>query len=315
MGQHSIVSTQRESKSRKMKLSQLISISTVYAAAEGASTQGRRPRREAPSITCPPSWVLDPNDSTKCLPDAGKTDFDINCGPSSMMLTFNYNHLYENIESFLDGNMYENTSTSPIGLYTNGKDACNIIRAGSYVDGKFTLSIDYKSSCVTLFHGNDEISVSTTVKGHTNLATITDYDQGVEVHVGQVLQFNAVCKWADTKTVEVGALSVTTADFSSNAVLRTRVTLVTLHSRRHSAWLPTRIQHDLPLWIRTRTQSRLARNFTSQSLKLTQWNRQAHSSGMLPIVRSGPRQVKLVQTTKSSRTTPNADQSFWELQQ
>merc|ERR1711935_512183 len=201
----------------KMKLSQLISISTVYAAAEGASTQGRRPRREAPSITCPPSWVLDPNDSTKCLPDAGKTDFGINCGPSSMMLTFNYNHLYENIESFLDGNMYENTSTSPIGLYTNGKDACNIIRAGSYVDGKFTLSIDYTSSCVTLFHGNDEISVSTIVKGHTNLATITDYDSGVEVHVGQVLQFNAVCKWADTKTVEVGALSVTTADFSSNA--------------------------------------------------------------------------------------------------
>jgi len=100
-----------------MKLSQLISISTVYAAAEGASTQGRRPRREAPSITCPPSWVLDPNDST-------------------------------------------------------------------------------------------------------NLATITDYDNGVEVHVG-----------------------------------------------------------------------------------------------MLPIVRSGPRQVKLVQTTRSSRTTPNADQSFWELQQ
>merc|ERR1712008_132782 len=98
-------------------------------------------------------------------------------------------------------------------------------------------------------------------------------------------------------------------------VPRTRVTLVTLHSRRHSAWLPTRIQHDLPLWIRTRTQSRLARNFTSQSLKLTQWNRQAHSSGMLPIVRSGPRQVKLVQTTRSSRTTPNADQSFWELQQ
>merc|ERR1712008_182690 len=98
-------------------------------------------------------------------------------------------------------------------------------------------------------------------------------------------------------------------------VLRTRVTLDTLLSRRHSAWLPTRIQHDLPLWIRTRTQSRLARNFTSQSLKLTQWNRQAHSSGMLPIVRSGPRQVKLVQTTRSSRTTPNADQSFWELQQ
>jgi len=200
-----------------MKLSQLISISTVYAAAEGASTQGRRPRREAPSITCPPSWVLDPNDSTKCLPDAGKTDFDINCGPSSMMLTFNYNHLYENIESFLDGNMYENTSTSPIGLYTNGKDACNIIRAGSYVDGKFTLSIDYTSSCVTLYHGKDRISVSTTIKGHTNLATSTDYDNGVEVHVGQVLSFAAVCSWADTETVEVGALSVTTADFSPNA--------------------------------------------------------------------------------------------------
>ena len=70
-----------------------------------------------------------------------------------MMLTFNYNHLYENIESFLDKNTYEDTSESIIGQYTNGVDECNIIRAGSYTSGKYTLSIDYTSSCVTLYHG------------------------------------------------------------------------------------------------------------------------------------------------------------------
>ena len=169
------------------------------------------------STSCPSDWTQDPDDSKKCLPDATSSDFSVTCGASSMLLTFNYNHLYENIESFLDGNSLEDTGTTVIGQYTDGKAACNIIRAGNYTDGKFTLSIDYTSSCATLLHANDEISISTLVQGHSNLATVTDYDNGVEVHVGQVLSFNAVCKWSDTESVEIGALSVTTEDFSSKA--------------------------------------------------------------------------------------------------
>ena len=70
---------------------------------------------------------------------------------------------------------------------------------------------------MSLVHANDTIFVATMIQGHPNLATNTDYDSGVEIHVGQVLAFAAVCSWADTETVEVGALSVTTADFSPNA--------------------------------------------------------------------------------------------------
>ena len=39
----------------------------------------------------------------------------------------------------------------------------------------------------------------------------------IEVHVGQVLSFHAVCKWSDSETIEVGALSINTEDFSSKA--------------------------------------------------------------------------------------------------
>ena len=193
-----------------MKLSQLISLSTVYVAVEGASHKSRR----SSGVLCPTDWVQDPNDSSKCLPDAGTTDFGVTCGASSMSVTFNYNHLYENIESFLDGNSELDTETTTLGKFGNG---CEFHRAGHYNGGKFTLNIDYANPCVTLLHENDEISASTLIQGSSNLTTYTDYNGGVEIHVGQVLSFAAVCKWADTETVEVGALSVTTEDFSPNA--------------------------------------------------------------------------------------------------
>merc|ERR1711935_99554 len=211
MGVYSAVSTFIEEikseKGKEMKVS-LPKLVLIYAGIGVESTA---------SSSCPTDWTEDPGDRSKCLPDATSSDFSVTCGPSAMTVTFNYNHLYENIEDFLDGNSFADTGTLPIGVYTNGTEECNIIRAGSYVDGKFGISIDYTSSCVALTHANDEISMSTLIMGHSNLATVTDYDNGVEVHVCQVLSFNVDCKWSDTESVEIGALSVTAEDFSSNA--------------------------------------------------------------------------------------------------
>merc|ERR1711935_796909 len=211
MGVYSAVSTFIEEikseKGKEMKVS-LPKLVLIYAGIGVESTA---------SSSCPTDWTEDPGDSSKCLPDATSSDFSVTCGPSAMTVTFNYNHLYENIENFLDGNSFADTGTLPIGVYTNGTEECNIIRAGSYVDGKFKISIDYTSSCVALTHANDEISLSTLIMGHSNLATVTDYVNGVEVHVGQVLSFNVDCKWSDTESVEIGALSVTTEDFSNSA--------------------------------------------------------------------------------------------------
>jgi len=133
-----------------MKLSQLISLSTVYVAAEAAIHQGGRHPRSG-GVTCPPNWIQDPDDSNKCLPDATTSSFSVSCGATSMALEFAYNHLYENIESFigLGGNGGGNSEMLALGETVIGgygdNLACTFNHTGNFQGGRFQLAIDYSS--------------------------------------------------------------------------------------------------------------------------------------------------------------------------
>ena len=190
-----------------MKLSQLI-LTVTFTGSSALYTHGRQRRSAA---DCPFDWMNDPDDDTVCIPD--HPDFSVTCNAQSMTVEFTYNHLYENIQEFLTGNSQVNTGTTVIGNYGSG--LCDITRDANYDANymKFSIAIPYSDACITLDHSNGAITAQTLFEGHTNLATETDFDNTVGLHVGQLLSFTASCQWADTETINMGALGVFTDDF------------------------------------------------------------------------------------------------------
>ena len=190
-----------------MKLSQLI-LTVTFTGTSALYTHGRERRSTA---DCPVDWINDPNDDTVCIPDG--SDFAVNCGAQSMTVEFAYNHLYENIAQFLSGNSQLETGTTTIATYGSGM--CVLTRDANWDGSKFSVEITYSDTgCLTLDHSGGVISISTLFEGNTNLATETDFDNNVGIHVGQLLSFTASCQWSDTETINLDALTVFTDDFT-----------------------------------------------------------------------------------------------------
>ena len=189
-----------------MKLSQLI-LTVTFTGSSALYTHGRQRRSAA---DCPVDWINDPNDDTVCIPDG--SDFAVNCGAQSMTVEFAYNHLYENIQSFLTGNSQLETGSTVIATYGTG--TCDLTRDANWNGAKFSIEIMYSDTCLTLAHSGGVISISTLFEGNSNLATETDFDNNVGIHVGQLLSFTASCQWSDTETINLDALTVFTDDFS-----------------------------------------------------------------------------------------------------
>ena len=188
-----------------------------------------RSRRGASGTGCPIDWTDDGNGN--CLPDGN--DFAVTCDTTSMTITFNLNHLYE------DGsNIANSTQLSQQGDRLGEIGTCDI-DVGTLNNGVITVGLTY-GDCMNVNDNGGEISFSASITGSSTISAGSDHNTGADIHTGRVLGFEVECTVQSDYSVNLQTF-VATRSFTSGEVNSTHddhtSTALSDISFSMSAWL------------------------------------------------------------------------------
>jgi len=157
---------------------------------------------------CPRSWIVDPDDADKCIPDG----INIQCNTNNMVVTFGLDHVY------FEGDDFDATQKGLAAVdILDPSDDSEQTDAGCFdieyndTDEEFEVTVDLDACGVSATHEGDELIFTSRFIGDAAALTIDG------IVLTKVLNFDATCAFPDSATVSVSDLIIETAAVDTTA--------------------------------------------------------------------------------------------------